>query len=547
MTSVRPWRELPALVRESRFSLGLGLGLAAVLLVVWTLRVFPEWSNNADLSHGMFTPLLFALLIHESRQRGPCRLLPPNRWLWISTGASLSASVFVLFVACLYASAFGWTNTVVEFLLGFATLAGLVALWLVCASKPVRLLPFNWIAAIALGLWVLSLPIPPGTYQKLTLSLQLWVSENVLQSLHLLGIPAYKEGNIIRLAHTSVGVEEACSGVRSLISCIYAGFFFSASFVSAWGSRFALIVLAAPIAIAMNFARSLTLTLLTYKGIEIEGTWHDATGFAILGFTALILGGIAFGLDKFESRHGGSRDLDPKPNPAAISEDAAAASGGGRILATGFGACLVVALVFALATRPAEATEVDAPDLLAYLPESPSDWELVRSQDLYRFSSILETENLAQRTYLKRDEAGNVTQITFYLAYWLPGQSAVSSVATHTPDACWPGAGWEPQSEERPRVSLPFRGRELAPGEYRVFNNESISQHVWFWHSHNRQVLQSFDPRRPLEVLGMVLAYGVRSDGEQLFLRMSSNRPWEEIANEPLLGEVFSRVAQFGI
>eukprot|EP01035_Chromulina_nebulosa_P037434 gene37434-50520_t len=32
------------------------------------------------------------------------------------------------------------------------------------------------------------------------------------------------------------------------------------------------------------------------------------------------------------------------------------------------------------------------------------------------------------------------TTFTIYLAYWRPGQSSVSSVAAHTPDACWPGS-----------------------------------------------------------------------------------------------------------
>ncbi|MBI2497404.1 MAG: exosortase/archaeosortase family protein, partial [Opitutae bacterium] len=120
---------------------------------------------------------------------------------------------------------------------------------------------------------------------------------SVLQTLHLFGVPARQHGNIIELAVTSVGVEEACSGVRSLLSCVYAGFFFAAWQVRRPGGRLLLIVTAPLLALGMNFLRSLTLTLLANSGREIAGFWHDATGFAILGVTALVLAGLALLLE----------------------------------------------------------------------------------------------------------------------------------------------------------------------------------------------------------------------------------------------------------
>ena len=48
------------------------------------------------------------------------------------------------------------------------------------------------LALAAAGLWLLSTPIPPGTYTRMTLTLQLWVSEGVLRTVHLLGIAAVR-------------------------------------------------------------------------------------------------------------------------------------------------------------------------------------------------------------------------------------------------------------------------------------------------------------------------------------------------------------------
>ena len=52
--------------------------------------------------------------------------------------------------------------------------------------------------------------------------------------------------NLIELARATVGVEEACSGIRSLLSCVFAGFFFAACLVRRPVRRVVVIV-AAPL------------------------------------------------------------------------------------------------------------------------------------------------------------------------------------------------------------------------------------------------------------------------------------------------------------
>jgi len=398
-----------------------------------------------------------------------------------------------------------------------------------------------------LGLWILSLPVPPGTYLRITLTLQFWVTDNVLSALLLLGIPAEQRGNIIQLANTTVGVEEACSGIRSLISCVYAGLFFSASFVHRWPSRVTLVLLAAPLAIVMNFLRSLLLTLLAYRGVDINGFWHDATGFAILGVTAAILGGLALLLDKFESKRDDASATPPEPGTAEASSPGPHRHR--RILAIGYTLAGVCIITFALLTRPAVSRDAPPVDLLTFLPADPDGWDLVATQDLYRFSDILETENLAQRTYIKASpNPDDSIQITVYLAYWAPGAAPVSLVASHTPDACWPGSGWAAHPERAQRTQLPLPGGDhLAAAEYRFFEKGSLTQHVWFWHAYDRHVIQEFNPRRPIELLESVLEYGVRSQGDQLFARLSSNRPWEEIRDEPVVRTILANLEAFGI
>ncbi|HEV8073244.1 MAG TPA: exosortase/archaeosortase family protein, partial [Opitutaceae bacterium] len=278
----------------------INLVLLAVLVAAFSALLWPQWRHNPELSHGLFMPLIFLLLLHESRTTGPARFLPARGATAVALAGLLAAGLAALATGGLFTAALDWSHALVGFTLACALVLILLAGWLAFASEPVRLVPFNWISFTAIFLWLLCAPIPPGTYMRLTLGLQLEVTRSVLATLHLFGIAAIRDGNLIELAGSTVGVEEACSGVRSLISCMFAGFFFSAALVRRPWSRVVLIALAAPLALAMNFFRSLMLTLLANRGVDISHTWHDATGYAVLGVTALLLGGLAWLLARGE-------------------------------------------------------------------------------------------------------------------------------------------------------------------------------------------------------------------------------------------------------
>lgn len=350
----RTWTEVGELIKGSGWPLLVAGALLVPLLAIWINLMLPEWSGNPDLSHGFFTPILFILLINEARNRGPYLFLPPDHKTWIAAILIMLASIFILLTAALFAAAIEWGHPLVLFLSGGCVAGALASAWIVASTHSVRIVPFNWVVFVAILLWLLSVPLPPGTYSQLTLGLQLWVSDRVLQALHLLGIPAIQNGNIIELARTTVGVEEACSGVRSLLSCIYAGFFFSATFVRRWKSRCMIILLAPIFAIGMNFVRSLFLTLLANGGVDIAGPWHDGTGYAILVTTALILGALGMTLERIEA----TRKVTPieKADPSAASP---ASRWGPKILIGGYSSAVLCLGVFIFLRRPAP--PLDAP------------------------------------------------------------------------------------------------------------------------------------------------------------------------------------------
>jgi exosortase len=481
-------------------------------------------------------PLLFLLLLHESR-RGTPRYLGASWASAAGLGTTLGGALAALVLAGLYAAAVDWSHPLVSVMLSLAFSLFVLAAVLVFSRDSVRLIGCNWPVLAAAGLWLLATPIPPGTYNRLTLTLQLWVSEGVLRVLHLFGIAAVRHGNIIDLARATVGVEEACSGVRSLISCVFAGLFFSATLVRLPWARALIIGLSVPLALLMNFLRSLGLTLLANRGVDIAGTWHDLTGFAVLGVTAAMLGGLALLLD---------REREPPASSPHPPTGGPAASGQAWVLLAGLAAAIVLLGFFAWNTRPASRTLAPVPNLLALLPESPEGWR-VRTADLYEFRGALQTEYLAQRDYLRDASDGAPTEVVIYAAYWRAGQAPVSLVASHTPDACWPGAGWEALPIASPRVRLPTGSRTLPEAEQRTFQFQGQPHHVWFWHLHDGRPIAYRDPYSAIELLRIAWQYGFRRGGDQLFIRVSSNRPWPELANEPLLRDFFARTQAVGL
>lgn len=543
MTATRFVPPFSVLARTVRASLVLLVLLGVALgLILW-----PHWRQNPDLSHGFFMPLIFLVLLHEARG-GATRYLPINGALSATVAALLVAALLSLVASGLYAASLGWSHDLVAFTLTASFVLLLGAGLAVLASEPVRWVPCNWSSLVAIGLWLLCAPLPPGTYSRLALGLQLLVSKFVVGALHALGIAAVRQGNIIHLANANVGIEEACSGVRSLVSCVFAGFFLSAALVRRPGSRALLVLLAAPLALLMNFLRSLTLTLLANRGVHIAGTWHDVTGFAVLGITAALLAGLALLLER-------------SPTPATVANSGPAAAkppdtyppfiakssrGPRRVLAAGLLAAVALVAFFYARTRPAIRTDAPVPDLAAILPATADGWEVHTSTDVYEFRDTLHTTHLAQRIYTRPTAAGEEVVIV-YLAYWRPGQASVSLVASHTPDACWPGAGWEAVPVGNPRVRLEVGPRTLPEAEMRDFRSGSFPQTVWYWHLYDGRPLAHENPNSPAELLRLAWTYGFRREGDQLFVRISSNRPWSEFRHEPFIESLFARLEPLGL
>jgi exosortase/archaeosortase family protein len=137
--------------------------------------------------------------------------------------------------------------------------------------------------------WILSAPLVTAVENAVSLFLLRKVVTVVFTIFGVLGYPLVQEGNVLVLPHGRVGVAEACSGIRSLTACLFAGSFLAAVFLDKLWKKVLLVSAALILAFFTNLLRSLFLTAWAYAygSDAIEGTLHDMTGFAVLGLTSV--------------------------------------------------------------------------------------------------------------------------------------------------------------------------------------------------------------------------------------------------------------------
>lgn len=170
-------------------------------------------------------------------------------------------------------------------------------------------------------IWMLSAPLVGVLETQVRVFLLNKVTVAVFGLLDFLGFALEREGNILILPDGQVGVEEACSGIRSLTACLFAGSFLAAVFLDRFWKKFALVGAAMCLAVMTNLMRSMFLTLWAYYNgsgaidedwilpvIGSIGTVHDATGMLILVVTCIgllcLLPIFNFKLDDFDEDEG---------------------------------------------------------------------------------------------------------------------------------------------------------------------------------------------------------------------------------------------------
>lgn len=298
-----------------------GLLVGFVIYTIWDQ--FYWWGNREDYSFGYLVPLFCGYVLFDRwptirsylfTGHAPGAPAPPAAERsglvvvleWIAV-AGLLASLLLFAVGALIRGATGPQNP--ASLAIAMSLSGLILSVVFMFTKqrvdgePMPLKQRLAVTALFLFpalIWMISAPLVAVLETKIRVFLLTKVTIIVFHSFDFLGYELERQGNILILPEGQVGVEEACSGIRSLTACLFAGSFLAAVFLDRFWKKILLVAAAMIFAVLTNLIRSIFLTLWAYyhgsQAIDEHwvlpligdiGSVHDVTGMAILGVTCV--------------------------------------------------------------------------------------------------------------------------------------------------------------------------------------------------------------------------------------------------------------------
>jgi exosortase len=182
-----------------------------------------------------------------------------------------------------------------------------VALAIAQSFLGVRLILKNWFPFFYL---LFTVPPPQWLLDHVTAPLKQFVSYAATEPLQALGVPLAREGVTIFVAQYQLLVEDACSGMNSLIGLVAISLLYIYLVRgSSWFYALSLVALVIPIAIIANIIRIVILICLTYFfGDAIaQGFSHFAAGLVLFATALLLVFAIDRGVFHLRCRFGKGR------------------------------------------------------------------------------------------------------------------------------------------------------------------------------------------------------------------------------------------------
>jgi exosortase len=249
------------------------------------------WTHRPDMQFGWIVLMLCAFVIWDQWSKSPPAILS-SKWVFVLVGVP---GLGMLFLMQLYQAAYGLMP---------AVMMGLTAGVYAVAIANIHYV-YSWAGlrfyAFPLLFFLIALPMPSFIYNPVVNGLQAKVATVNVEILNLVGIPARQVGSLIELPNGTVGVNEACSGIRSLQSTIMATLFIGYLTLKRRFLQGTLLGIGILLAIFGNLLRSLYLSFTANaKGVAAVEKVHDSAGWSILLFTAAGVALFAWLLSKLE-------------------------------------------------------------------------------------------------------------------------------------------------------------------------------------------------------------------------------------------------------
>ena len=446
------------------------LGLVIVLLFRDALaNLWGKWGAD-DFTYGYFILPIAMYLIWE--RRFDLRAIPSSpSWVGIlPIGAGM---------------AFYWLGE-----LGGEYTTLFLSLWLVVIGLCWMHLGWWKLKVIGFPLAFLLVMFPPPhlIYSNISLRLKLISSHVGVWILQVLGMTAYREGNIIDLGFTQLQVVDACSGLRYLFPLVALGFLLVYSWRASFWKKAFIVLSAVPVTIFTNSIRIASVGVLyRYFGQRVaEGFFHGYSGWLIfmtgLGLLLVEMWALSRIFPEKGTLSGRRETIDELLNLSSSEGDFGGGSGGLFRPPQSVAAVILLGVTLLVSRTVDFREKVPLNQSLSGFPLSVGEWTGVRTAMEQRFLDVLKLSDYAIVDY--RDPQGRT--VNLYVAY---NESQRKGESSHSPDSCLPGSGWV--FEDSGTVVLPAQAgtREPMRISRAVIRKDGERQLTYYWFPQRGRVL----------------------------------------------------------
>jgi exosortase len=246
------------------------------ILWLWLFaHLHVEWSLNPQYNYGWGVPFLALLLFYFRWQRRPDPDAGFQERRWPAVGIWLLLAL--LFPVRIIEEANpDWR--LLSWILAFEVIA-------ISLLSLARAGGMSWLRHFAFPVCLPLAAVPwPVQFENLVVQgMMRAVAYVAVEIAGWLGVGAYQIGNVIELRNGFVGVDEACSGVKTLQAGILVALVLGELFRLPGKKRVVLTLLGCGWIFVCNVFRATTLVLVAAnRGFESLGRWHDAIGTAAL-------------------------------------------------------------------------------------------------------------------------------------------------------------------------------------------------------------------------------------------------------------------------
>jgi exosortase len=423
-----------------------------------------EWSVNEQYNFGWFVPF-FALYLFWLRwqDRPPAEIPNSNSQIpnLAAVGTAIAALLLLLPVRLFEIANPEWRLLAWVHALAVVTLT-LLLLWWAGGKAWVRHFAFP-VAFI-----FIAVPWPTALETPVIQGLMRVVAHVAAETAMLLGTPAQVEGNLIRVTNGLVGVNEACSGIRSLQTSLMIGVLFGEIKRLSLFRRLALLVGAVIIALLANFVRAVFLVrIAATENLSAVSRWHDIAGYSIIAFVFVATMALAYLLSRYKapSVAGGPQtkiQVSPPRLPLQFSAR--------YVIATAICWLLLIEIGTTEWYRLHERNLVSGIRSSVQWPEQAPNFRKLKIDNEIR--AVLRFDEGDGATWTLGSPANatkpKIVSCSLYVFRWNPGKNSALLANLHRPDVCLPASGWKQVADHGVRtyptsgsVKLPFRHFEF--------------------------------------------------------------------------------------